>query len=354
MMSFAWEEKRDRLTAFWEREALGRPCYAIIVPRKDAPPPMEFSAPSDPRDLYMDPRWILQRIDEDLRRRAYFGEAIPHFWSNFGTAGHAKYAPRCRYQFTPETVWIHPSLAALDPSVCYYDPQSPVLAEELQVVDTLCRATQGRAMISFPDNCGILDSLAALRGTENLLMDLVEEPDAVLDALARLREGFLDSSDRFFSVLRENNDGGSFHGWMSTWSPGRHGQLQADFSVMISTAMYAEFVLPELEEISAHWDHSLYHLDGQEQLRHLDLILSVPGLSGIQWTPVAGQPPTSHFIPQLRHIQEAGKCLVLMPQAWELPLLTRELLPGGVIYNIGGVATEDQAQEIARFMESVC
>lgn len=346
-----WEKARPRLEAFWERQALGRSCYAFSLPRPDAPSHRRMPPADDPAALYMDAERILCGIEEGLIQRLHFGESFPVYWSNFGTAGNAKYAPGCRYQFTPETVWIHPSLDTLADDPCLYDPESPVLAEEIRITDTLCRSTLGRAMVSFPDNCGILDALAALRGTEALLSDLLEETDAVQHALSILRSGFLDSADRFFRVLRENNAGGSVHGWMHTWSPGRHVQLQADFSVMISPAMYREFVLPELEEISAAMDHTVYHLDGREQIRHLDLILSVPGLSGIQWTPVAGQPPTSHFIPELRRIQEAGKCLVLMPHKSEIPLLTRELLPGGVIYNIRGVSDLQEAEEIAAFME---
>lgn len=37
-------------------------------------------------------------------------------------------------------------------------------------------------MVAFPDNCGILDGLAHLRGSERLLLDMVERPE-VLDAM---------------------------------------------------------------------------------------------------------------------------------------------------------------------------
>lgn len=43
-----------------------------------------------------------------------------------------------------------------------------------------------------------------------------------------------------------------------------------DFSVMVSPAMFEEFILPELEATAGAFDHTTYHLDGLERLaRHL-------------------------------------------------------------------------------------
>lgn len=61
-------------------------------------------------------------------------------------------------------------------------------------------------------------------------------------------------------------------------------------------------------------EYPLYHFDGQEQLRHLDMLLGLKKLRAIQWTPVAAQPPTVAFLPQLKKIQAAGKSLLLLPQ----------------------------------------
>ncbi len=37
--------------------------------------------------------------------------------------------------------------------------------------------------------------------------------------------------------------------------------------------------------------------DGVEQARHLDMLLSLDKLKGIQWTAVAGQPSAAHHLP---------------------------------------------------------
>ena len=59
--------------------------------------------------------------------------------------------------------------------------------------------------------------------------------------------------------------------------------------------MFERFVLPDLAACCDRLDHAFYHLDGKGELPHLDLLLSIDGLRGIQWIPGAGQPPPICF-----------------------------------------------------------
>ncbi|NLB59101.1 MAG: hypothetical protein GX805_11665, partial [Gammaproteobacteria bacterium] len=75
-------------------------------------------------------------------------------------------------------------------------------------------------------------------------------------------------------------------------------------------------------------------------------ILSLPRLNMIQWTPVAGQPPTSAFIPQLQRIQAAGKGLVLFPKKHEVPVLLDALKPQGLYLIINDASGEQEARDL--------
>lgn len=59
---------------------------------------------------------------------------------------------------------------------------------------------------------------------------------------------------------------------------------------MISTQMYEELVVGELLEELDFLDASIYHLDGPDALKHLDRLLAIDKLKGIQWVYGAGQP----------------------------------------------------------------
>jgi hypothetical protein len=144
----------------------------------------------------------------------------------------------------------------------------------------------------------------------------------VRQALAIIQEAWSRTNREVHKIVRANNHGGCTIGWLHTWAPGFHAQLQCDLSVMISQELFAEYVMEELQAQSALLDYPLYHLDGIDQLRHLDMILSIEGLKMVQWTCVEGQPPPIHFLPQLKRIQAAGKGLLIkIEPAWLVPLM---------------------------------
>ena len=83
--------------------------------------------------------------------------------------------------------------------------------------------------------------------------------------------------------------------------------LQSDFSYMISPAMFERFVMPDLTACCNHLDHGFYHLDGKGEIPHLDMLLSIERLRGIQWIPGDGQPPPHKWLPLLKRIRDGGK-----------------------------------------------
>jgi 5-methyltetrahydrofolate--homocysteine methyltransferase len=82
---------------------------------------------------------------------------------------------------------------------------------------------------------------------------------------------------------------------------------------MISPGDFERFVLPSLNRTAGHLDHSIYHWDGPGQIAHLDHLLSMPHLDGIQWVPGDGSAPVwdEKWFPLYEKIQAAGKILVL-------------------------------------------
>ena len=108
-------------------------------------------------------------------------------------------------------------------------------------------------------------------------------------------------------------------------------EAQCDFSYMISSEMFKEFVLPELVASAKRLDNCCYHMDGKGQLPHLDMLLAEPVIGGVQWVPGAGAPVCAEWPEVYERIFAAGKRTMI----WgELPaiydLLKRIGLGGGV------------------------
>lgn len=348
-----WDKTSQRLDALWQNEIVDRCCISVIAPKtRDT----VFSEPApktqdELRKWYLDGPTLADRWERMFEKQYYGGDGYPCLWSNFGTAGHAKYIRGAKYQFTPETVWFEPTIRDWESDMPVFDPSCAILDREVETMKYLAARGMGKYYVSMPDNCGVMDSLAHLRGTDNLLIDLIDEPEQIPPALNVMTDALKAACVRQFEVIRENNDGGCVHGWMLTRAPGTHMQLQVDFSVMISPAMYEEFAMPELEAMTNWLDYSTYHLDGQEQIRHLDMLLSLPRLNMIQWTPVAGQPPTSDFIPVLQKIQKAGKGLVLYPSKKEVEKLLDGLSPKGLFLHVRDAVDEEEAREVVKLAD---
>jgi hypothetical protein len=103
--------------------------------------------------------------------------------------------------------------------------------------------------------------------------------------------------------------------------------MQSDFAYMISPDMFERFVVPDLTACCETLDHGFYHLDGKAQIIHLDHLLSIERLRGIQWIPGDGQPPPDRWLPLLKRIRDGGKLV----QVYVSPEGART-----IVQNLGG------------------
>lgn len=345
-----WEDAKKHYEAYWEQSSTDRCCLAISTARvggKELFP----NRPATPEEAYTDPQRMHEGMMNGCERTEYLYECIPSRILDFGVAGECQYFGSVP-NYTPGTIWFEPILDEPDADLLKYDRSR--FEFHKKITQDLVDLAGDNYFVGMNDNCGIIDALAHLRGTENLLLDMITEPEFVHAARDKITEVWKATQQEIFDVVKENNLGGSSHSWMQLWAPGRHLQLQCDYSCMISPKMFEEFVLPELEETSSAFDYCTYHLDGVEQLRHLDMILSVKGINNIQWTRVAGQPKTSENIEALQKIQKAGKGLVLFPERDEVEFLMRNLSHKGLQICYGGVKDREEAEDVVKLAKSLC
>ena len=345
-----WDKIRSRYVAYWQGELVDRCVFSAIAPKE---PNASFVYPEIPEERvrwWTDGEYILEKNLEVFEKQYFAGDAYPIINLNLGAAGHAGFFEGADYSLTANnpTVWFQPSLQNLDD--LRFDENSLLYRKTIENARFLASESRGRFVVSVPDCSGDMDALSLLRGSEQLLVDMVEDPEAVKLALSKIHEVWEHMVDVVLPVLSIANDGGNAIGWLRVFAPGRHMQLQADMSVMISPDQFKEFIVPEFVRACAVQDYPLYHLDGQEQLRHLEHLLSVPGLAAIQWTPVAGQPPTSAFLPQLKYIQQRGKRLVLLIRPDEIETVMATLSSKGLYLSVY-VENQEEADYTVKLVE---
>ena len=327
------DKVKERLFAFWDREIVDRACVAVWAPKKEGVNTSAFINDAQCPDeqsiirYWTDPATIYRNNMRRLENTYLGGECIPAVFQNYGTAGHCSYFG-AKPSYGKDTIWFDPVWKSLEDADTSYDESA--LEKYLAIAQFLVDRANDYYFVAMPDNCGTLDAICHLYGTENVLVSFREEPELLKNAIHKVNEGWKRSYEKFYKISRENRGGGSAHMWMHLLAPGRLAQMQCDLSVMLSPAMYEEFVLPELYEQMESIDYPVYHFDGVEQIAHLPYLLSLKKLKEIQWTYVAGQPSAAHYIHVLKRIQEAGKGLIIMAPSSDIPALMDGLSSKGL------------------------
>ncbi len=343
-----WERVFDEHAAWW-RNARARPLVLACAPREDTPPPAEAAAWSFPAHA-PDINYPLRLWEAALEATSYHGAAFPMLWPNFGPGVLAAYfTDYFEYRPESETVWFErpmewPEIDALD-----FSQDNRWWRLTLEATRAAAARAKGRYIVGHTDIGGPLDVLASFRGAQQLCLDLLlEDPARIREACRRVETAWERVYDRLHEIVAPVQRGSS--AWMGLWAPGRWYPHQCDFSAMISPADFERFVVPSIERHCAHLDHNLYHLDGPGQIPHLDLLLDIPALQGIQWVPGSGNPQceSERWLPLYRRILERDKLLVL--QTFDdpfavFPLLER--LPRGRVALIAGLANTRDAEAFA-------
>lgn len=309
-----WGEATAALDAWWNGEELPRPVVQVTAPRPE--PVHDVSPPPEPTCLeeqWLDPDVVIGRAVHWMARTYYGGESYPHLWVNIGPGIAASYMGS-DVTFAKDTVWFgrEHTMDWEQVLAIRYDPENYWWKATKRLVSEAARRNNGRYIVGTTDLGGVTDILASLRGTLNLLTDLVDHPEevkAASDIITDLWHRYYEELNDLILTAQEGTSA-----WMGIWCRGRWYPLQCDFSYMISPAMFEEFVLPWLAEQCRRLDHAIYHWDGPGQIPHLDLLLSIPELDGIQWTPGAGNPGLGdeRWFPLYKRILDAGKRLVLL------------------------------------------
>jgi len=333
----------DRVYAWYEQQIIDRP--PVRFTRHNA----EFEAADDTwkenwhdlKDKWFDEEYQIENFLKQLRGKHYLGETFPVYWPNLGpNVFAALYGSQL--EFAEVTSWALPILTDYDRMVAL-DWQSEYLRKLESLTRCALEACHGQFIVGYTDLHPGLDWLAALRGTEPLLLDMVDSPDRLMPFLEICTPDFLALFDRFDAVLKEA--GQPSVTWMGIPSFGRMHIPSCDFAAMISPRHFERFALPALLQEVQHMTHNIFHVDGKGVARHLDTILQLPNIQAIQWVQGVGDDlPIMQWVPLIKRVQAAGKSIVVDLNPSELEDFIGAVKPEGIFLTL---SSENEAEERA-------
>jgi hypothetical protein len=341
-----WNAVKDRHIAWWARKGL---VVSIGAPRDV--PAENVPQPAPLADIAL--RWT----DPDYRAAAglcqaagrfFGGDAVPMVELMLGPGSLSTFLGATP-EFAPSTVWYQPCIVEADShGPLRFDPQHNHWWDvHVAMARQAAQLAQGRCMVSMPDLIENIDTLASLRGTQELVMDLLERPEWVARSVREINQAFFAAFDGLLAIVGDG-EGGNCYPAFGLWGPGRTAKVQCDFSCMISTAMFEEFVVPSLREQCEWLDYSMYHLDGTNATHHLDSLLAIDTLDAIEWTPQAGLPGggSPRWYELYRYIRRGGKSVQAVEVApHEVLPLIEAVGPEG-LYVMTSAPTQQAAQRL--------
>jgi len=356
------EKSKERYNAWWRNEIIDRPLVLTYAPRKGTDNFFEEykAAPGHLISYVLTKRWKERDFDNDyivdnMKKLAsssyYAGDAFPMLYLNLGPGCLSSFIG-CIPEFKDDTIWYHPSeknewehlnAIEIDQNNKYWQIAKNFAA----------KATEKNNNNYFINDAGLfsgLDIIASIRGTQQLLLDLIEKPEEVKKFNEFITRAFKYFHDGLYSIISAKQEG--MIGFLPIWCNKKSATLQCDFSAMISPQMFEEFVIPELISSAKHIDNVIYHLDGPDAVKHLDILLDIEEIDAIQWVPGKGSPPTSEWIPMLKKIQEKKKSICLHPESIdEGEKLLIELEPEGMLIFINTDSEEEADYLVKRVGE---
>jgi 5-methyltetrahydrofolate--homocysteine methyltransferase len=305
------EIAKERLDAFWEGEIIDRCCIAITAPKNNT---YDIIQARSLEEKWLDYDFRYNHFLKSCNETHFLGEAFPSFWNNLGPGVMAACIGG-NFKLGDDTVWFDTNPIIKDwnsiPELKIYED-----SEMWQLLYNLtlkfAQSSNGQYITGISDIGGNFDILAALRGTENLLYDLYDEPEAVKETLGKIENIWCVFYNKLFEMISKYQTGVTT--WMPMWCREKYYPLQCDFSAMLSPSLFEEFVKPALKKEAQFLDKSIFHLDGPSATCHLDHLLEIDEITGIQWSPGSGQPGvfSEKWFPMYKKIQQKGKNLVLM------------------------------------------
>ena len=328
-----------RLKAWWNGELGDRFPIICTAPNPGYKKRDVRLKPEEYHRGYLDGDYMVRLAQEGVASRLWLAEAVPYFTWVFPLG------PSLGGRVTLEpsnNVWNHKCLETREElagvrvtAECDFNKRAIGAYREV------AQAAQGHFLVSVPWGFCVADVLSLMRGSEDFMLDLADDPETVFTALGRVvRESFA-LMDGFYEMALKTSGGVGSVAGLGIFTPGLTFPVQSDISCMVSPALFARMAQCDVVPQMRHLDYGTYHLDGPGAVKHLDFLLSIPELRLIQWVPGDGAPPFREWIPLLKRIVGGGKRTIVYCAPRDMETFVSALGPERIVVSTNVGSTEE-------------
>lgn len=324
-----WNKAKQRFTDLWENKPTTIPYIGITTQKenlKDYPP-----APESDEDFWLDSDWIVKKFFVDLENNYWLGEIMP---SNILMASWLV-SLGGKPVFNRNTIWFeqYDHIDFGKPSPFRHNPKDPWFLKYKKLLTAVAKA-------AGKDNFGIcaagglpVNDLLAMHMGMNFLFAVMDHPEWLREAIIQGAEDMIKVKLELMELGKKYAETwGCGAGWLSIWAPEPFLRIQSDISCMLSPDAFEQFILPEFEIYGKKFP-LWYHLDGGNAKQHLPILLSLPYIKVIQYTPTPNEPENGiEHVEFYKQVQRAGKIVhISVPAQRITEAFLQELDPSKIL-----------------------
>ena len=224
-----WARIKETYGKWWDH-SLDRPIIKITLQGNTSCPgsvPLLSQATCHRFDI--SPADVVERINWELEQQEYLGDAFPMF--NFDVFGPGVVAAFLGADLDNSSgqVWFFDSRnLELKDMHFEFQENNPWFQRICAIYEAGIHRWNGNVLMGMPDLGGVMDILASLRGSENLLYDLYDEPEEIRRVSGEIQEIWLQYYKAFSEILQPVSPG--YTDWTGLFCTETSYVVQCDFS----------------------------------------------------------------------------------------------------------------------------
>ena len=317
-----WQNVINRFEEWWVRADTNKPLMRIVAPGRKGET-ASLVVPEQIEEQYLSAEYIVSKYRNFCETHFFFSEAYPSISLDLGPGSMALYLGG-EPGFAEDTIWFREFMDDCEQfDTIHYDEKNKWWNIQQEMLKKAVSLAKEDFYVNIPDIVENLDILSALRGPQELCYDILDKPDCIRRGVEKIDDLYFNYFDRCRDIVKADDNTNSYTAF-NILGYGRTAKIQCDFCALISPDMFREYVQLSLRRQCCQLDHSVYHLDGPDAIKHLDALMEIEELDALQWTCGAGQPDGAceKWYPIYDKVRSAGKGLWIMmndggPEDWE-------------------------------------
>ncbi len=340
-----FDQAMERVYAWYENEIIDRPPIrfqahnAILT---QATEDISGLSPEKKKEWWFNVELQVDLFARYVEGRRFQGETFPVYSPNLGPDVYAAFYGT-ELEFGEITSWSKPLVKDWDDiEKIQFDRGNEYFRALEKLTELALERCKGKFMVGYTDLHPGLDCVAAWRGPEQMCIDMMDDPDKLMQLAELSVADFHMIFDHFDTMLKAENQ--LSVSWLGVPSFQKMHIPSEDVSTLISPEFYRKFGLPLLKEEVKNITHHVYHIDGKGVARHLDDILSVPEVNAVQWVQGMGDDyPIMQWVPFIKELQARETPVIVDLATEDLEAFTSVMDPKGLFL---WTAPESEAEEL--------